>query len=131
MLPPPTRRSGSGAKLVPLRSVSCAATADQDSMASRRAAPRASGVRCRQLRQARPLRAQERAEAESVVETRQRRKVGRAAHEPGGADAERQGAGDWGEPPREIHRVAMRGEACAEGARPADLEAGDALEIVV
>src|SRR5579863_2771854 len=132
MLPPATRSPGSRAKLRCASRDSSAATPAQGSMERRRVRRGSpSGVRRGQLREARPLRAQKRPEAEPVVEPRQRRKVRRAAPETVGGHAERQVATDAGEAAREIHRLAMLGEARSESARAADLEAGDALEIVV
>src|SRR5215470_1489921 len=105
--------------------------AGHGSIGSCRPHRRDSGAGRGELREARPLRAQERAEAEPVVELRQPREVRWAALQSLGADAERQVAADAGEALREIHRIAMLGEARAERAGAADLQARDALEIVV
>src|SRR5256886_4312525 len=63
-----------------------------------------------QLRQPLALAAQERSEAESVVQLRQRRHVGQAAPEPGGRDLEREIAGDAREPAGEVGIGSCRGE---------------------
>src|ERR1700747_1019517 len=131
MLPPATRSPGSGENFRPVRRDSSPAIAAQGSMKSPVPRRLSSGARGGQPRQARPLRAQKRAEAEPVVEPRQSRQVRRAAPESLGADAERQVAADAGEALREIHRLAMLGEARAERAGAADLQARDALEVVI
>src|SRR5262249_14229315 len=76
-------------------------------------------------------RAQERSEAEPVVEPRQRREVGGAAPQAVRRHAERQITADAGEAPCEEYRLAMLGESFAERARAADLEKRDALEAVI
>src|SRR2546430_17170450 len=78
MLPPDTRRSGAGAQRVPVSAPISRAMAAKRSI-SRRAAHSEGG----QVRQPLALAAQERSEAESVVQVRERRHVGQAAPEPG------------------------------------------------
>src|SRR2546430_6991729 len=93
--------------------------------------PRGTASAGGQLRQPLALAAQERSEAESVVQLRQRRHVGQAAPEPGGRDLEREIAGDAREPAGEIHRLAMRTKARPQGSRAAQLQVRHPRQVAV
>src|ERR1700730_16814316 len=108
MLPPVTRRCGPKAQRVPVRAVISRAMAAKRSISHYGAHRSSAGG---QLRQPLALTAQKRTKAESVVQVRQRRHVRPPAPEPGGGDVEPQIAGDARELPREVHRLAMLGEA--------------------
>src|SRR6202158_438352 len=130
MLPPVTRRCGPKAQRVPVRAVISRAMAAKRSMphATARTETSAGGG---QLRQPLALAAQERTKTKLIVQLRQCRHVRHPAPEPGGRDVEPQIAGDARELPREVHRLAMLGEARTQGSRAAQLQACDACQISV
>src|SRR6185312_7707222 len=83
------------------------------------------------LREPLPLAAQQRPEAEAIVQCPQRRKIRCLRPQVGGRDAEWHVADDSCQSPRQQNRFTVRGEPRADGAAAAQPEGGDTADIGV
>src|SRR5579864_7771140 len=127
MLPPATRRSGLAAHLTPAKRLISAATAARGRTSHRAAASGGGGQLCQPC----TLSAQERPEAEAIVERAEAGEIGEAAPQGFGTRPERHVAGDLRQAAREIDRLAMLGEARGERARTAHPKTGEPAQVPV